>query len=372
MKKYYLNLFSPATYSSFLKSDRTITGFSIRQKGHANKVELGDRFICYMTKVSRFFGLFEVQGKYFIDDKPIFTDENDPFVVRFKINPLILLPVNHSLPIKEDVVWEKLSFTKNATKNRTQTWSYNLQGSLAPISDGDSDVLISLLESQLKDPKEYPYDEVFFNKSIKPTVKRADDKVVEITIPDEDSETEQEVDPKSIRKSHRVQSKLAELGEKLGFRIWIAKSDRNKVLKIWKPKKDTLIEDLNIGLPQSASTIVKLIDVLWLKNNLVVRAFEVEETTMVYSGLLRMTDLMTLSPNTRIKLHIVAAEKKFDKYDKEVNRPTFAMFEHAPLSELCTFLSYESLDELMTLPHVEHSRDTIIDDFITQVDSSSQ
>jgi len=369
--KYYLNLFSPATYTALLKSDRSISGFSINQKGHANKVEPGDRFLCYMTKVSRFFGLFEVQGKYFIDDKPIFTDENDPFVVRFKINPLIILPVNHALPIKEDLVWEKLSFTKNATKNRTQTWAYNLQGSLAPISDGNSDVLVSLLESQLKDPKEYPYDVEFFNKSIKQTVKRADDKVVEITIPDENNETAQEIDPKSIRKSHRVQSKLAELGEKLGFRIWIAKSDRNKVLKIWKPKKNTLIDDLNIGLPQNASTIVKLIDVLWVKNNLVVRAFEVEETTPVYSGLLRMTDLMTLSPNTKIKLHIVAAEKKFDKYDNEVNRPTFAMFQFAPLSELCTFLSYESLDELMKLSHIEHSRDTIIDDFITPIDSSS-
>ena len=372
MKKYYLNLFSPATYTSFLKSDRTITGFSIRQKGLANKVETGDRFISYMTKVSRYFGLFEVQGKYFIDDKPIFTDENDPFVVRFKIKPLILLPVNHSLPIKEDVVWEKLSFTKNATKNRTQTWSYNLQGSLAPISDGDSDVLISLLESQLKDPKEYPYDEVFFNKSIKPTVKRADDKVVEITIPDEDSETVQEVDPKSIRKSHRVQSKLAELGEKLGFRIWIAKSDRNEVLKIWKPKKDTLLEDLNIGLPQNASTIVKLIDVLWLKSNLVVRAFEVEETTVVFSGLLRMTDLMAFSKNINIKVHIVASEKRFAKFEKEVKRPTFQMLEPAPLSELCTFLSYESVDEILKLDYLTRFPDSIIDEFITPIDNSSQ
>ena len=63
--------------------------------------------------------------------------------------------------------------------------------------------------------------------------------------------------------------------------------------------------------------------------------------------------------------------KKFDKYDNEVNRPTLAMFQFAPLSELCTFLSYESLDELMKLGHIEHSRDTIIDDFITPMDSSS-
>ena len=370
--KYYLNLFSPATYTALLESDRSVTGFSIKQKGHAKRVEPGDRFICYMTKVSRFFGLFEVQDTFFIDDKPIFTPQNDPFVLRFKIKPLIILPVNYSLPIKDDIVWGKLSYTKNAEKNRTQTWAYNLQGSLAQITDSDAQILISLLESQQTDPIEYPYDKKIFNKYKNAPIKRSDDKVVEITIPDESSKTEQEIDPKSIRKSHRIQSTLAELGEKLGFRVWIARSDRNAVLKIWKPKEGSLLDDLSsLGIEQNTLGVVKLIDVLWVKDRAVVRAFEVEDSTPVYSGLLRMTDLKTLSPNTIIKLHIVAAEKKWDKFYNEVNRPTFAGFHYAPLSELCTFISYESLEELMNVPHIEHSRDTIIDAYITPIDSGS-
>jgi hypothetical protein len=39
-----------------------------------------------------------------------------------------------------------------------------------------------------------------------------------------------------------------------------------------------------------------------------VRAFEVEHTTAIYSGLLRMADLLSLVPNMDIKLHIVAPE----------------------------------------------------------------
>ena len=49
----------------------------------------------------------------------------------------------------------------------------------------------------------------------------------------------------------------------------------------------------------------------------IVRAFEVEHTTSVYSGILRMADLLALQPNMDIKLHIVAPEAKRDKVFQE-------------------------------------------------------
>jgi hypothetical protein len=39
----------------------------------------------------RFIGVLEVTDKYFIDEKPIFANENDPFVLRFKVKPLVFL-----------------------------------------------------------------------------------------------------------------------------------------------------------------------------------------------------------------------------------------------------------------------------------------
>ena len=44
----------------------------------------------------------------------------------------------------------------------------------------------------------------------------------------------------------------------------------------------------------------------------IVRAFEVEHTTAVYSGLLRMADLLALQPNMDIRLHIVAPDERRD------------------------------------------------------------
>ncbi|WAC12526.1 hypothetical protein [Dyadobacter pollutisoli] len=51
---------------------------------------------------------------------------------------------------------------------------------------------------------------------------------------------------------------------------------------------------------------IENIDVLWIKGRSIVRAFEVEHTTSIYSGILRMADLMALQPNLDIGAHIVA------------------------------------------------------------------
>lgn len=86
---YFLDLFSPETYSAFSKSGRSVSGFRARHSTAASRVKLGDRFVCYMTKLSRWFGILEVLDGPFQDDKPIFYAENDPFVVRFHVRPTI-------------------------------------------------------------------------------------------------------------------------------------------------------------------------------------------------------------------------------------------------------------------------------------------
>ncbi|MDU5143666.1 MAG: hypothetical protein E6230_15925 [Paenibacillus dendritiformis] len=99
---YYLNLFSPETYQSFCNSDQDVTGFNINQLSTAKKIVPGDRFICYLTKLSRWIGIFEVASMYFVDRTPMFLEENDPFVVRFKIKPVFWLGYEYGIPIQED------------------------------------------------------------------------------------------------------------------------------------------------------------------------------------------------------------------------------------------------------------------------------
>jgi hypothetical protein len=53
-----------------------------------------------------------------------------------------------------------------------------------------------------------------------------------------------------------------------------------------------------------------LIDVLWLQGEAIVAAFEVEHTTTIYSGLLRMADLVSMQPNLKLDLFIVAPDER--------------------------------------------------------------
>ena len=71
---------------------------------------------------------------------------------------------------------------------------------------------------------------------------------------------------------------------------------------------------------------------MWLRGRAIYRAFEVEQTTAVYSGLLRMADLLALQPNMDIRLHIVAPDERREKVFTEMKRPVFSVLERGPLS----------------------------------------
>ena len=96
---YFLNLFSPETYEAFRRSDGTISGFRERQRAAADRLEPGDTLVCYMTKLGRWFGLLTIIEGPFIERTPLFLQEEDPFVVRFKVDPLIVLDVDRAVPI---------------------------------------------------------------------------------------------------------------------------------------------------------------------------------------------------------------------------------------------------------------------------------
>jgi hypothetical protein len=95
---------------------------------------------------------------------------------------------------------------------------------------------------------------------------------------------------------------------------------------------------------EATNRTIELIDVLWLRGNTIVAAFEVEATTSVYSGLLRMSDLLALQPNLDINIFLVAPDERRDKVEQEILRPTFALREK-PLHEVCGFISFSKLLE---------------------------
>lgn len=358
---YYLSLYSPETYEAFDRSDRTISGFRISQLNVARKLHLGDRLLCYMTKLSRWVGILEVTSEVFQDDTPLFLEDSDPFTVRFLVKPLVWLAKDKAIPVHEDHVWNQLSFTSGHAKN-SSTWTGKLRSSLSQIDAKDAVFLEKLLLDQDKNGTTYAVDEAKFRKLVKQRVKRAD-KSVAVTIPEKD-ETEEVSTQATQRDSIKIQALLSRIGEAMGFRIWLPRNDRSRVQQAWQPEEQSLLESLPLNYDQTTLKTIENIDVLWLRGRSIVRTFEVEHTTAVYSGLLRMADLLALQPNMDIKLHIVAPDERRGKVFEEIQRPVFSLLEKGPLSELCTFLSYQSVTELSTLKHLSHVTDSILEEYV--------
>ena len=60
---------------------------------------------------------------------------------------------------------------------------------------------------------------------------------------------------------------------------------------------------------------------LWLAENRIEAAFEIESTTSIFSGLLRMADLLAMQPNIEIPLFIVAPDKRRKAVLRAIRRP---------------------------------------------------
>ena len=105
-----------------------------------------------------------------------------------------------------------------------------------------------------------------------------------------------------------------------------------------------MVSELPTQFNEATNRTIELIDVLWLRGNSILAAFEVEHTSLIFSGLLRMSDLVALQPNLEIKLYLVGPDERREKFFQEIKRPTFAIREK-PLHTMCGFIPYSKLCE---------------------------
>jgi type II restriction enzyme len=134
-------------------------------------------------------------------------------------------------------------------------------------------------------------------------------------------------------RSHaQVQGWLRDLGRSLGFDVWIAANDRNRAHEGGR-LCDGCIDALPASLEASTGAeAIRLIDVLWLERapsagapiSRVAAAFEVEHTTSIYSGIVRMLDLALGVPDhAGVKLFLVAPDARENDVRQQLARPAF-------------------------------------------------
>ncbi len=138
----------------------------------------------------------------------------------------------------------------------------------------------------------------------------------------------------------RMQWTLARLGLKAGERVWVPAGDQQRLRRAFN--FDQFDEEFAAGvdLPHS---YVENIDVVWKKEFQIGAAYEIENSTSIYSGLLRFADLNIIAPNTLYPMFVVAPQARRNRLREQLRRPTFRRL---GLNEKVRFLSYERIDEI--------------------------
>lgn len=138
----------------------------------------------------------------------------------------------------------------------------------------------------------------------------------------------------------RMQWKLARLGLKAGEQVWVPSGDQKRLREAYK--FDRFDEEFasGIDLPHS---YIENIDVVWKQEFRIGAAYEIENSTSIYSGLLRFADLNILAPNTTYPMFVVAPQSRRNRLREQLKRPTFRRL---GLDKKVRFLSYEKIDEI--------------------------
>jgi hypothetical protein len=370
---YWLDLFTGTTWAEFQKAGATINGFRDHNWTRARNVKVGDIFLCYLTGVKRWVGLLEVTGERYRDDHPIWGEE--VFPVRFPVKPLAILQPEHGVPMKE--FEGKLSFYSVGTSSASVAG--HLRSSPTKYDFQDGEIIAAAIRAAEITPIPRPVDPKLLarSSSIYKLKKRSGDQEVEtiVTIPTEEDEKNTSADIEPNAPSHtEIQWRLLDLGSQMGLNVWAPRNDRGRE---WNGNiiRDVarLLDSLPTQFDEVTNGTIENIDVLWLKGNAIVAAFEVEHTTSIYSGLLRMSDLLTMQPNIDIKLYLVAPDERFSKFKNEVPRPTFAS-RNKPLHRVCGFLPYSALCGKLEKARefLCHLKPDFIDDIVEMYDPAEE
>ena len=124
-----------------------------------------------------------------------------------------------------------------------------------------------------------------------------------------------------------VQGWLRDLGRALGFDVWVASNDVGRVYGAGR-LGDGCLSMLPAAITNAAGAdTIRLIDILWLERGAqrVAAAFEVEHTTSIYSGIVRLLDL-ALGPaeGAAHGLFLVAPDAREEEVRAQLARPAFS------------------------------------------------
>ncbi len=361
MPNYWLDVFSGKTWDEFLATDRTVSGFRAHKAKVAETVRPGDYFLCYITGISRFIAVLEVLQPSYIDSKTKIWDD-EVFPVRFRVRLVSHVDPAAGVPVLD--LRNQLSIFQKLSK--PAYWSVFFRSPPTRFPQRDGELILKAIANAAANPVVREYNSRKYR-----TKNSYTSKVNTVAVPHAGTSavTADATPASQTSVTHEeIQWLLLKLGSDLGLDLWVARNDRNRA---YGGQNFHSIPRLRNSVPRqfddATNKTIELIDVLWLQGDAIIAAFEVEHTTQIYSGLLRMSDLLAMQPNLKIDLYIVAPDERRDKVIEEVNRPTFAKLR---LPTTCHFIPYSSLKR--EVEQIGHRIRYMSPSFISEIAESCQ
>lgn len=134
-----------------------------------------------------------------------------------------------------------------------------------------------------------------------------------------------EEDIKEENDHTKIQYMILNIGRSLGYDVIAASNDRGREYKGEKFSFISLGSLPAMDVEEDVLKTIDLIDVLWLEkgSSKIVCAFEVEKSTSIYSGILRLTDLaLTLPHLQKLSLYLIAPDKRENEIKAQLKRPS--------------------------------------------------
>lgn len=142
----------------------------------------------------------------------------------------------------------------------------------------------------------------------------------------------------------QIQYLLIKIGRALKCDVYVARDDRHRSYEGQHFSLLTVPQLPPLDWPPEVVETVSLIDVIWLKPGTgeIVSAFEVEKSTSIYSGILRLEDLARSIPGRACNVYLVAPAHREKEVMAQFARPAF----RGDLSNLpFAFISFNDLCE---------------------------
>lgn len=121
-----------------------------------------------------------------------------------------------------------------------------------------------------------------------------------------------------------MQFHLLKIGKALGYDPITASNDRSKCYGEINFSFISLVKFPTLSIDKETLSTIQLIDVIWFERgtNKVVCAFEVEKSTSIYSGILRLSDLAFSLPDHSSSLFIIIPDKREKDVLLQLSRPS--------------------------------------------------